>query len=150
MQAQKPQEETGTHPRTRGSGAPCRSHKGSGYTARRTATGTIQGKPLLYLSALSAHMIMQVYLISWHHVHCYISRLDIPADRLIRLKEGNRHCLEGLRVKRTRLFDMTLSHDRIQIAEAIARITIDGLKVYSPFSKNKVVQRLQGSGHYGP
>ena len=93
---------------------------------------------------------MQTFLVSWHHVHCYISRLDIPADRLRMLEIGDRHCLRGLCVKRTNLFDMTVPEERIEIVKAIARIAIHGLRPYATYSKKHVLQRLQGSGRHGP
>lgn len=78
-------------------------------------------------------MIIQVYLISWHHVHCYISRLDVPAERLTKLETGDRHCLQGLCVKRSVHFDMTDPEHRLQVTEAISKIAIGGLSVYSSY-----------------
>ena len=89
-------------------------------------------------------MIVQVYLISWHHVHCYISRLDFGKTDFDRLKQGNKHCLQGLCVKETIPFDMVDPKQRIQVARFVARIAIDGLAVYQRLNKSKLIGRLRG------
>lgn len=85
-----------------------------------------------------------VYLISWHHVRCYISRLDIKTSDLERLKRGDRHCLLGLCVKETRQFDMVDPEERIRVAKFVALIAINGLAVYESLKKSKLIGRLRG------
>ena len=87
---------------------------------------------------------MQVYLISWHHVCCYISRLDVRDSDLERLKQGNRHCLQGLCVKESRHFDMRNPDERIKVANFVALIAINGLAVYQSLNKSKLIGRLRG------
>lgn len=89
-------------------------------------------------------MIVQIYLISWHHVLCFISRLDIQNSDLDRLKKGDRHCLLGLCVKETRRYDMVLPEERIQVAELVALIAINGLALYQSLRKSKLIGRLRG------
>lgn len=68
----------------------------------------------------------------------------MSAEHFAKLKLGDRHCLEGLCVRRSHGFDITKASERIQLAEFIARVMIRELSVYRRHRHSGLVRNLQG------
>lgn len=68
----------------------------------------------------------------------------MSAEHFARLKSGDRHCLEGLCVKRSHGFNIKKAGERIQLAEFIARVLIRELSVYRRHRQSGLVRNLQG------
>ena len=67
----------------------------------------------------------------------------MSAEHFAKLNTGDRHCLEGLCVKRSRFFNMTVASERLQLAEFIAKVMIRELSVYGRHWRSGLVRRLQ-------
>lgn len=83
--------------------------------------------------------LFQAYLFSWHHLQGYINRLDIRQGDLAsiaELAESSRSATQQhrpLQVKRSRLFDLTDAHDRLEFMAGVAAMLVDRMARYTVF-----------------
>ena len=65
----------------------------------------------------------QIYLISWHHLHAYISRLDISKRYLDDLAYESKKVNEILQVTRCKVFNIKNENERVELAHLIFKMT---------------------------
>ena len=86
----------------------------------------------------------QSYLISWHGLMAYVSRLDTTHEYLEQLNQKSNlvQKMEPPRIKRSRLLNLTKTQDRIDLATIAARIAIEQLSQYNRNRVSGLVARL--------
>ena len=86
----------------------------------------------------------QSYLISWHGLMAYVSRLDTTHGYLEQLNQKSTlvQRMEPPRIKRSRLLNLTETQDRIDLATIAARIAIEQLSQYNRNRLSGLVTRL--------
>jgi hypothetical protein len=66
----------------------------------------------------------KTFLLSWHHLQAYTSRLDVSDDYLDSLAFDSKHLKGRLSVKRTRVFNLKEPSERIQFASNTVEIIL--------------------------
>lgn len=96
------------------------------------------------LTVQAIDLALQAFLISWHHLECYISRLDVSKEYLDKLNNNTTRLQEGPHplVKRSRSFDLTKSDHRVQFAMLAAHLLIHQMTIYK--RHKGLVKRLLG------
>ena len=84
----------------------------------------------------------QAYLVSWHHLEYYVSRLDVSKEYLDKLDKDTRRLQEGPRplIKRSRRFDLTNTDHRVQFGLLVAHLLIHQMTMYG--RQKELVKRL--------
>lgn len=78
----------------------------------------------------------QEYLVSWHHLNCYISRLNISDVFLDQLIQGDEALKSHPCVKRSRIFHLKDVEDRLEFAMVVAQLAVERLTM---FNRNKAL-----------
>ena len=94
---------------------------------------------------------VQSYLISWHGLMAYVSRLDTTHEYLEQLKQGSNRLQEMKppRVRRSRLLNLTKTQDRIELATLAARIAVEQLSRYTRNWNSGLIPRLKARHDQG-
>ena len=97
---------------------------------------------------IAAHWLAQSYLISWHFLECYITRMEVSEQYLSVLTTNSSKLgvCAGPDVRRSRVYDMKDPDQRIQFAKMAARIAIELLYQYPTHRGHGtgLIRRLRG------
>ena len=87
----------------------------------------------------------QSYLISWHGLMAYVSRLDTTQEYLEQLNRGSSRLQEMAppRIRRSRILNLTKTQDRLDLAMIAARVAIEQLSQYSRNRESGLIERLR-------
>lgn len=88
--------------------------------------------------------LAQAWLVSWHHLDCYFTRMDVTRDCLTQLSDTsilNEQTSPILR--RSRWYNLRVPADRLEVGLMFARIILELLGFYNSVVKLGVMKQLQ-------
>ena len=87
---------------------------------------------------------VQSWLISWHHLGCYFTKLEVTRDYLSQLSNTS-----GLSkqtpplLRRSRRYNLRIPTDRVEVGLMYARILLELLGEYNSTQKLGIIAQLQ-------
>ncbi len=77
----------------------------------------------------------QTFLISWHHLTGYITRLDVPAGYMPVYHDNLEMPHEPLKVRRSKMMDLKDPEARVEFLTIVATIALRRLARYSRYAE---------------
>lgn len=80
---------------------------------------------------------------SWHHLDCYFSRMDVKGDYIDQLQDTS-HLLKYKppRVRRSKTLSFRDDNERVEIGQISARLIIEMLAKYEQAKKLGIIRHL--------
>ena len=86
----------------------------------------------------------QSWLISWHHLECYFSKLEVTREYLAQLSDtSGLYTQKPPILRRSRRYNLRIPADRVEVGLMYARIFLELLGMYHSIQKLGVVEQLQ-------
>ena len=86
----------------------------------------------------------QSWLISWHHLECYFSKLEVTRDYLAQLSDtSGLHSQKSPLLRRSRRYNLRIPADRVEVGLMYARIILELMGEYHSIQKLGVIEQLQ-------
>lgn len=76
------------------------------------------------------------YLVSWHHLTCYMTRIETTYGKVASLAQGlSSTQSEPFKVYRSRPYDMMLSEERLEFLSAIMSAMVDDMSRFGSMKR---------------
>ena len=86
----------------------------------------------------------QSWLISWHHLECYFTKLEVTRDYLSQLSNtSGLSKQEPPLLRRSRRYNLRIPADRVEVGLMYARILLELLGEYNSTQKLGIIAQLQ-------
>ena len=86
----------------------------------------------------------QAWLISWHHLECYFTKLEVTRDYLSQLSNTSGLSeREPPLLRRSRRYNLRIPADRVEVGLMFARILLELLGEYNSTQKLGIIAQLQ-------